>query len=71
VGTSAFFTLLCFALASLKLKKERERAKKKERKKAKAPSAKEKARIREFLPHSRNLVSEPKAAWQGESKGLE
>jgi hypothetical protein len=45
---------------------------KKSAKEVKAPSAKEKsANLRFFLPHSRNPVSEPKAARQGESKGLE
>jgi hypothetical protein len=59
VGAGAFF-----ALASVK-KKEREKSESAERERKKAP-------IRAFSsPHSGNPVSEPKAAWQGESKGLE
>jgi hypothetical protein len=54
-------------------KKERESAKKKEREKSEsAEHERKKARIRAVSPpHSRNPVSEPKAARQGESKGLE
>ncbi len=54
-------------------KRVRKREEKRARKKAEAPIAKEKnAQIRTFSsPHSGNPVSEPKAAWQGESKGLE
>jgi hypothetical protein len=62
-----------FSLASAKPKKERESAKKKERKKSE--SAKHERKKPEFVlffsPHSGNPVSEPKAARQGESKGLE
>jgi hypothetical protein len=53
-----------YALASVK-KKEREKSESAERER-------KKARIRVFSsPHSGNPVSEPKAAWQGESKDLE
>jgi hypothetical protein len=69
-GSQCFFR--AFALASLKPKKSVKARRKKIAKKAKAPSTKEKTRIRSFSsPHSGNPVSEPKAAWQEESKGLE
>jgi FtsZ-interacting cell division protein YlmF len=60
-----------FAFASAKRKKERESAKKKERdKKRKRRAQKKKARIRAFSStQSGNLVSEPKAAGQGEKQG--
>jgi hypothetical protein len=61
------------ALASAKPKKERESAKKKECEKSEsAKRERKKWLIHSFSsPHSGNPVSEPKAARQGESKGLE
>ncbi len=51
---------------------ERESANKKEREKSENAELEKKARIRAFSsPYSGNPVSEPKAARQGESKGLE
>jgi hypothetical protein len=54
-------------------KREEKRARRKKSVK-KSESAKRERKKREFAlfppPHSGNLVSEPKAAWQGECKGL-
>jgi hypothetical protein len=54
-------------------KRAQKREEKKAQKKARAPSAKEKSAASRFFscPHSGNPVSEHKATWQGESKGLE
>jgi hypothetical protein len=42
------------------------------KKRESAERERKKAQIHAFSsPHSGNSVSEPKAAWQGESKGLE
>jgi hypothetical protein len=62
MGAGAFFALSRSRARSEK--KARKREEKRARKKAKAPSAKEKKR--EFA-----LFPQPKAARQGESKGLE
>jgi hypothetical protein len=68
-----FSRFRAFALASANSKQERESAKKKKREKSEsAERERKKKRICAFSsPHSGNPVSEPKAAQEGESKGLE